>query len=122
MGGSASYYYHRINPNPRPRTFAVCPVDHDGEKDAKSPQTKQAVAWDSRIIMVEEHLLGALLENAANLPPPRQHSAGEDTPGGAGSCSPNGRDGGVGGGGCEANARVGVSLMFSKLSLHDVLR
>lgn len=87
-------------------------ADHVEEPDARSSETEET-AWDSRVIMVEEHLLGALLANCANLPPtPRRHSAGKTSLGRGGSCSPSGCDGRADGGGCEPiSAAEGADAM-----------
>lgn len=74
-----------------------------------SPETKETV-WDSRVIMVEEHLLGALLASSANLPTPkRRPKAGKTSRGGGGLCSPSGRADDCG---CEpTSAAEGVDAM-----------
>lgn len=60
--------------------------------------------------MVEEHLLGALLANSANLPPTRRRRpAGKTSLEGGGSCSPSGRP--DGGGRESVSAAEGVDAM-----------
>lgn len=101
-----------IKPNPAQLCFCACSADHVEGESTTSPETKETI-WDSRVIMVEEHLLGALLANSAATPStPRRHPAGKTPIGGRGSGSPRRGGGKVDGGGCEpTSAAEGMDAM-----------